>query len=155
MDGLAYIISNTSTAHSRQRNTGYPGNSGYARVHKDFYVEPRWVVEALLDVESFVGAILDPCCGSGTIPSVCLSRGLPTTDSDIVNRGFGQVRDLFDIVDPVDNIISNVPNGIAERCARHMITLARHKVALILPMFANTRPFATGHAATARRCRPA
>jgi len=34
----------------------------------------------------------------------------------------------------VDNIISNVPYKFAEPCARHMLRLARHKVALILPM---------------------
>ena len=42
--------------------------------------------------------------------------------------------DLFTLTEPVDNIISNVPYGIAEPCARHMIGLARRKVALILPM---------------------
>jgi hypothetical protein len=34
----------------------------------------------------------------------------------------------------VDNIISNVPYGIAEACVRHMLTIARRRVALILPM---------------------
>lgn len=91
------------------RNKGYPRNSGYERVYRDFYVEPRWVVRLLLDVESFEGAVVDPCCGTGTIPSVCLERGIPATGSDIVNRGFGEVRDLFSITERVDNIISNGP----------------------------------------------
>jgi 23S rRNA G2445 N2-methylase RlmL len=116
------------------RNKGYPRHSGYPRIDRDFYVEPRWVVHLLLDVETFDGTVLDPCCGSGTIPSVCLERGLSATGSDIVFRGFGRVRDLFTIVEPVDNIISNVPYGMAERCARHMLTIAHRKVALILPM---------------------
>jgi hypothetical protein len=116
------------------RNSGYPRNSGYTRVDKDFYVEPRWCVELLLDQERFDGEVLDPCCGSGTIPSVCLSRGIPARGSDIAYRGFGEVRDLFTITDSVDNIISNVPYGIAEACVRHMLTIARHKIALILPM---------------------
>jgi hypothetical protein len=101
---------------------------------QDFYVEPRWVVHLLLDVESFEGSVLDPCCGSGTIPSVCLERGISARGSDLVYRGFREVRDLFGITEPVDNIISNVPYKIAEPCARHMLKLARHKVALILPM---------------------
>jgi hypothetical protein len=77
------------------RNKGYPRRSGYPREDKDFYVEPRWVVHRLLDVETFEGSICDPCCGTGTIPSVCMERGLVATDSDIVDRGFGKVRDLF------------------------------------------------------------
>jgi hypothetical protein len=57
-----------------------------------------------MNVESFEGFVLDPCCGSGSIPSVCLERGIPATGSDIVYRGFGEVRDLFTLVDPVDNM---------------------------------------------------
>jgi hypothetical protein len=116
------------------RNRGYPRHSGYERVDRDFYVEPRWIVHILLDVESFEGTVLDPCCGTGTIPSVCRARGIRAVGSDIADRGFGEVRDLFTLTESVNNIISNVPYRIAEECARHMLTLARHKVALILPM---------------------
>lgn len=44
------------------------------------------------------------------------------------------MHDLFDLTEPVDNIVSNVPYGIAERCVRHMLILARRKVAHILLM---------------------
>jgi hypothetical protein len=116
------------------RNRGYPQRSGYLRVENDWYVEPRWVVHQLLDVESFEGTVHDPCCGGGTIPSVCIERGIVATGSDRVDRGFGEVRDLFAMTEPLDNIISNVPFRIAEQCARHMFALARRKVALILRM---------------------
>jgi hypothetical protein len=124
----------TEAAPRTTRNRGYPQRSGYERDPGEWYVEPRWVVHQLLDVERFDGEVLDPCCGGGTIPSVCLERGLVATGSDIVDRGFGDVRDLFSRTKPVDNIISNVPFKIAERCARHMIPLVRHKLALILRM---------------------
>jgi hypothetical protein len=114
--------------------SGYPRVSGYARVDRDWYVEPRWVVHLLLDVESVDGEVLDPCCGSGTIPSVCMERGLRASGSDIMDRGFGAVQDLFSLTESVDNIISNPPYRIAEACTRATIQLARHKVALILPL---------------------
>jgi hypothetical protein len=117
-----------------QRNRGYPRQSGYPRVDKDFYVEPRWVVHLLLDVESFEGPVHDPACGSGTIPSVCLERGIPATGSDIVHRGFGEVRDFFSCTDGVDNIICNPPYRRAEAFLRHSLELAKRKVALILPL---------------------
>jgi hypothetical protein len=84
---------------------------GRTTVDKDFYVEPRWVVHLLLDVESFEGSVLDPCCGSGTIPSVCLERGIPAIGSDIVYPGFGEVRDLFTLEAFVlgINVMSTVP----------------------------------------------
>lgn len=108
--------------------------SGYKRVEHDWYVEPSWTVEALLAVEKFTGSILDPHCGGGTIPSVCLRHGLDARGSDIEDRGFGPVADVFGLTEPVDNIISNPPYGIAERCIRHHLMLARDKVAAILPM---------------------
>ena len=63
-----------------------------------------------------------------------MERGLVATGSDLVYRGFGEVRDLFNITGQVDNIISNVPYGLAEQCARHMLGLVRRKLALILRM---------------------
>jgi hypothetical protein len=58
---------------------------------------------------------------------------LIATGSDIVYRGFGEVRDLFTITEPVDNVISNVLYEIAEPCAQHMaatLYVCRRRVAL-------------------------
>jgi hypothetical protein len=53
--------------------------SGYERAAADYYVEPRWVVDALLNVEHLQGPCWDPSCGSGNIPTpfapaACLAR---------------------------------------------------------------------------------
>jgi hypothetical protein len=45
--------------------SSYPGHSGYARVDSDYYREPAWITDALLDAVQFTGTILDPCCGGG------------------------------------------------------------------------------------------
>jgi hypothetical protein len=122
------------------RNKGYPRRSGYAYVPHGFYVEPRWAVELMLDEEHFEGEGLDPCCGIGTIVSVCRDRGLSIRGSDLIDRGFGEVRDMFDITEMVDFIISNFPFGhkhdgrhIHER-VEYCLKLVRHNMALILPM---------------------
>jgi len=152
------------------RNSGYPRRSGYAPDPYGFYVEPRWVVHLLLDAESFVGEVLDPCCGIGTIPAVCLERGIPARGSDLIERGFGEVRDMWSITEKVDNIISNPPYGskhdgrlIHER-VEHCLTLVRRKLALILPLtfwksrrrhrfFQQYPPSGSHLVLTARRCR--
>jgi hypothetical protein len=46
---------------------GNARGSGYVRASDDFYREPRWAVDALLDVERFDGIVWDPACGSGNI----------------------------------------------------------------------------------------
>ena len=86
----------------------------YGRAKHDFYVEPRWLVNVLLDIETFTGTMLDPACGSGTIVSACRDRGMRAIGADIVDRGFRyvQVQDFFDRTEKVDAIICNPPSTV-------------------------------------------
>lgn len=63
--------------------------SGYDRAASDWYVEPAWIVGALLDVERFDGLCWDPSCGGGTIPKTLAERRIPYLASDIADRGYG------------------------------------------------------------------
>jgi hypothetical protein len=105
--------------------TGFSRHSGYERQVFDYYREPEWAVDWLLDAQAFAGPILDPACGSGTVPRVCCRRGMTATGSDIVDRGFGSQLDFFDRREPVANIISNPPFRDVERFIRHALSLAR------------------------------
>tara|TARA_R100001244_G_scaffold2541_1_gene3929 strand:- start:8657 stop:9262 length:606 start_codon:yes stop_codon:yes gene_type:complete len=103
----------------------------------DFFIEPEWCVHALLDAERFVGDVLDPACGSGTIPRVCNQRGITTRQEDIVARkGVQIVADFLAPLSPIvvlnDNIICNPPYGIAEQFIRRALQVTNHKVAMIL-----------------------
>jgi hypothetical protein len=120
-------------------NRGFPrpGNNGFGIAREEWYVEPRWCVHQFLDYldfigEPIIGEVLDPACG--TIVSVCRERGIPARGSDYIDRGFGEVRDLFDLTEQVDNIITNVPYSKAEPCVRKLITLVRRKLIMILPL---------------------
>ena len=89
------------------------GRSAYARADLEWYQEPQWVSERLLDAERFDGGAHDPACGVGTIPDVLASRGLPFTGADIVDRAQGKfaLRDfLIPIPSPAwPNIVCNPP----------------------------------------------
>lgn len=112
----------------------------------DWYVEEGWAVDLLLQAERFEGEIVDPCCGMGMIPSIALRHGLIASGSDIVDRPrlaefpFRRL-DFFgaewDPPTEVDNIAFNPPYsyeiGIAERCIRRALGVARRKVAALLP----------------------
>lgn len=103
----------------------------------DFFIEPAWCVEALLDAERFVGDILDPACGSGTIPRVARARGLHARGEDIVARdGVTIVSDflqpLAEVVVCVDNIICNPPYRLAEPFIRRALQITTRKVAMIV-----------------------
>jgi hypothetical protein len=124
------LVHNVEPAKPR-RPSGIGLPSGYDRADGDFYIEPRWIVEALLRVETFEGAIHDPFCGGGNIVGACLQQGLVASGSDRFDRGFGERRDAFNIVEPLENLISNPPFARIEDVIRHFLPLVRRKLALL------------------------
>ena len=108
------------------------------RAEGDFYVEPEWAVEALLDVEQFLGEVWDPACGEGTIPKVLEKRSHPSViATDLVDHGYGQAGYDFLAIPPrslkrTDNIVCNPPFKLAEAFVRQGLKIARFKVALLL-----------------------
>jgi hypothetical protein len=125
------------------RSSGYPRphNNGYELEKWGHYVEPRWAVNLMLDAVKIIGGVHDPCCGVGTIPSCCLERHIPATGSDLFDHGFGEVVDMFDLIGPYENVISNLPYGdrigdgrkLLERI-EHCLSLARRQTILLLPL---------------------
>lgn len=108
--------------------------------HPDnWYVEPGWCVEALLDREGFAGTIHDPCCGIGTIPLAARRAGYPVTASDITDRGFADCVQVSykDDTRMHDNIITNPPFDDVNKKPWPFLdwamTHARWKVALLVP----------------------
>lgn len=102
----------------------------------EYYKEPAWAVEALLDAERFIGDTLDPCCGSGTIPDTFNKRGLTAYGSDIVDRAAGRfnVGDFFadGVVEPsVSNIVSNPPFSLLLPFIDRSLIIAQHKVVVL------------------------
>lgn len=103
------------------------------RAANDWYVEPEWAVEGLLDVQRFSGLVWDPACGKGTIPRVFRRHGHETMGTDLVDRGLGASQDFLKTEGwPVDNIVCNPPFNLAEPFLRHALRMSRHKIALLL-----------------------
>lgn len=74
----------------------------------DFVKTPKLITEALLKYEKFDGDILEPCCGDGAISEI-LKKQYKVHSSDKIDYGYGEQKDLFDIFDEYDNIITNPP----------------------------------------------
>jgi len=120
---------------------------GYTPEPLDFYCEEQWVTDLLFDAEEFKGNIVDPCCGRGMILKAAMERGFDVRGFDIANRRDVLVADFpFEImgflderhpVGECDNIIMNPPysyqKGIAEVFIRYALTVAKRKVAALLP----------------------
>lgn len=110
------------------------------RAAHDFYVEPRWAVEALLEVERFPGQSWDPACGGGTIVQAMRARGYACGGTDIEPRGGTTVTADFLVPHPaegvpfsfVHNIVTNPPFALAEAFIARALSLATAKVAMLL-----------------------
>jgi hypothetical protein len=107
----------------------------------DWYVEPKWSVDLLLDEMKYEGTILDPACGMGTIVNACLSRGLDAYGSDKVDRGYDTPVIDF-LADPMsqgqfDHIITNPPYFSGKGSVAFMdkaLMVARKSVSILVPI---------------------
>ena len=100
-------------------------------VKNDFVQTPKYVTEALLEREGFEGSILEPCCGAGAISMVLQAKGYHVISSDKNDYGFGIQKDLFEIVEPVNNVITNPPFTQQQAVKKHLLSITSKKLALL------------------------
>lgn len=126
------------TANSKTR--------AYKREHDDWYVEPTWCVDALIEALPWsrrIDTIMDPCCGGGTVPDVFAARGFDTCGSDIEDRTGGrfQIADFlshtfngWDLATAAISIVMNPPYNQAEAFIRKAIGYTDHRVCALMPL---------------------
>lgn len=114
--------------------------SAFAREKDDFYVEPASVVRALIRAERpFIGKILDPCCGTGTIPKAFDElRGLKCWGTDIAAR-WTYALDVMPYESSLlhlkpDSVVSNPPYREAQRFVETALEYTRDRVCVLLPL---------------------
>ena len=115
--------------------SGTPLPRRFKKGDLDWFIEPSWAVDLLLDNEPFTGSVWDPACGIGTIVRACQARGVDAHGSDIVDRGFGAVRDFLDPqadFNDVENIVSNPPYGRAASFAMKAFGIVKRKAAMLV-----------------------
>lgn len=119
------------TAHPKDAFT-------YERNHLDFYTEPRWCVDLLLDTEKYLGKVWDPACGNGTIGRAFAARSHAILSTDVAVRpyaeSFGNFLDDAWADVRVDHIVCNPPFGQAEDFIRQGLRVARRSAAFLLPL---------------------
>ena len=104
------------------------------RERDDYYATEPKAVELLLDLEKFDSNILEPCCGEGHMSEVLKSAGYNVTSSDLIDRGYGVVKSIFDYEHFNGDIITNPPYKLALDCVKKSLDIIDdgHKVAMFL-----------------------
>ena len=113
---------------------GCSNHSNIERQAEDYYAtDPKCVLD-IIRRELFCNYILEPCCGQGNISKVLIEDEFKVTSSDIVDRGFGTVKDLFTYKHWHGDIITNPPYKNAVKYVKHCLDIVDKgaKVAMFL-----------------------
>jgi len=121
---------------AREGVLNYRAEPVFERHSHDWYVEPSWSVDRLFERVRFEGAIHDPACGGGNIPTVARRHGYVSTGGDIADRGFEGVElgDFLASTKTRENIVSNPPYVLAEKFVTHALRVieGRGQVAMLV-----------------------
>lgn len=113
---------------------GASNHSKLTREVNDYYATDPKAVELLLEKEKFSNKLLEPSCGEGHISKVLQDAGYQVESYDLVDRGFGTVKDFFTVEKFDGNIITNPPYKIALDFVKHSLEIIPdgNKVAMFL-----------------------
>lgn len=116
---------------------GASNHSKGERAENDYYATDPNAVHMLLEKENFNPYIWECACGEGHISEELKKHGYNVLSTDLVDRGYGEVKDFFlfnaQLRDKVD-IITNPPYKYAQEFVEHAMELVQEgcKVAMLL-----------------------
>lgn len=115
---------------------GASSHSKLKREDNDYYATEPKAVELLIEKELFSKNILEPSCGEGHISKVLTVNGYDVISSDLIDRGFGEVKDFFEIDNLDGDIITNPPYKVALDFVKHSLEIIPNgnKVAMFLKL---------------------
>ena len=107
---------------------GASNHSLQEREEHDFYAtEPR-AVDLLVKKVDLPHFILEPCCGLGHLSERLKELGHEVWSYDIVDRGYGEVQNFFEMLSLPSTLSLSLQNGHSERLA--IVTNPPYNVAL-------------------------
>lgn len=127
-----------SVAPVFERGRGFKtvgGRGNPNRSKHDYYATPAPIVRVLLEHERFEGSILEPCVGEArVIERVLNEHGYEdVTCFDLAGEG-KERRDFFTISENYETVLTNPPFNQHVTFILHAKTIAKSKIALLLPL---------------------
>jgi predicted RNA methylase len=103
--------------------------TGFARIERDFYPTPAWVIEALAEHIDLAGMRIWECaCGDGRMVEALEATGASVYASDIEDRGCVGLDAVLDFVaagmpkaEHFDGLVTNPPFGPRGKLAERFI----------------------------------
>jgi hypothetical protein len=125
----------TGNKNSIYTTLGASSHSNGERESDDYYATEPKAASMLLELEE-LDNILEPSCGEGHLASVFKLMGKTVTSSDLIDRGYGEVKDFFEWSTWDGDIVTNPPYKYAQEFIEHSIDIIPNgrKVAMFLKL---------------------
>lgn len=106
------------------RTLGTSTHTSHDRQVDDYYATHPIAAEWLLKLEPQLNNIIEPCCGEGHLAEVFKRENKLYDAFDLVDRGYGKVKDFFSAgyAGGVD-IVTNPPFKEAQSCIEHALNI--------------------------------
>jgi hypothetical protein len=120
------------------KTIGASNHCEHERQAEDYYATEPAATDWLCRLETFSSPILEPSCGEGHISKQLIAHGYDVVSRDIVDRGYGEVRDFLFMNEEHWNgdIITNPPYAFAQEFVEQALKMVSvgHKVAMFLKL---------------------
>lgn len=117
----------TGNSNSVFKMLGASNHAEVEREAKDFYATDPVAIDLLLKKVSLSHKVLEPACGNGCLSTRLLERGHEVHSYDIVDRGYGEVQNFFEMLTPPIegdfSIVTNPPYKYATEFVRHALDI--------------------------------
>ena len=117
----------TGNSNSIFKTIGASSHTDQKRERNDFYATAPIAIDLLKKKVELPHNILEPACGSGCLSLRLEQLGHDVYSSDIIDRGFGNVKDFFTMTEPPFEddfaIVTNPPYKMATEFVVHSLAL--------------------------------
>ena len=101
---------------------GASNHAEHDREKHDYYATDPKAAKLLLELETF-NNILEPSCGEGHLSKVFENAGIKVTSSDLIDRGYGDIKNFFDYSKWDGDIVTNPPYKYALEFIEHALKI--------------------------------
>ena len=104
---------------------GASNHTDEAREVNDYYATDPKAIDILINDGgiTFLSEILEPACGEGHLSKRLEEYGYNVTSYDIVDHGYGEVKNFFDIDRWYGDIVTNPPYKYAKEFVEHALDI--------------------------------
>lgn len=117
----------SGNSNSIWKTLGASNHTREEREKNDFYATSPKAINLLVKKVNLPHNILEPACGNGLLSERLKELGHDVVSYDIIDRGYGEVRDFFSInKPPIDGdyaIVTNPPYNKAKEFVLHALRL--------------------------------